>query len=139
MTRWLALVLAVYVPHVLEEALTGMHDDPLIVAALAPLESLTARHSAYLVFQIMLLASLGLTLLFSLGDRARRLVLLGLGVALAMESHHALRALFTHAYNPGLLTSLPMPVVGFLVMRRLFSSSKPLFPAVMPRPHGVLS
>ena len=68
MTRWLGLCLAVYAPHLLEEALTRMYDDPLIVYAFEPLSHLSTRHSTYLVFQMMLAVALGMTFLFSLGD-----------------------------------------------------------------------
>jgi hypothetical protein len=40
--RWLGLVLAVYAPHLVEEAFVGMHHDRLIVAASAPLAHLSA-------------------------------------------------------------------------------------------------
>jgi len=118
---WLALALAGYAPHLAEESLTGMHDDPLIVAAFRPLSDLSARHATYLVFQIMLLLLLGTTLLFSLGGRPQRLVMLLLGVALLAESHHVIRALGTLQYNSGLATSLPLPVTGVLLLRRVFS------------------
>ena len=52
MNRALAVASAFYLPHLLEEALTGMHDDALIVAAFAPLANLEPRHAAYLVFQL---------------------------------------------------------------------------------------
>ena len=139
MTRWLALLLLVYAPHLLEEALTGMHDDPLIVAAFAPLALLSSRHAAYLVFQIMLAFSLGMALLVSVGERARPFLLAGLALALLCESHHVLRSLVSHAYNPGLVTSLPMPIVGIVVLARALRSSHHHVPAAPSRPTGVLS
>ena len=63
----LALATAAYVPHLIEEALTGMHDDPLVVAALAGLAQLSTRHAAYLVFQAMFVLVLASTLAFALG------------------------------------------------------------------------
>jgi hypothetical protein len=121
MTRSLVLILAVYAPHLLEEAVTRMYDDPLIVAAFGPLSRLSPRHSTYLTFQIMLALSLGMTLLFSLDGWPRRIVLAGLAVALLCESHHLIRAVWTLNYNPGLATALPMPIVGAVVLRRAFA------------------
>ena len=124
MRRALAVCLALYVPHLAEEAMTRMHDDPLIVSAFEPLSGLSARHAAYLVFQIMLAMALGMTLLFSLGGRARLAVMAGLGVAMILEGHHALRAIRSLAYNPGLFTSLPMPFAGALVLARLARTAR---------------
>ena len=121
MKRWLGLCFGVYAPHMIEESLTRMYDDPLIAAAYAPLSQLSARHAAYLVFQIMFAALFGSTLLFSLGGRPQRAVMGAIAVALLAESHHVIRALGTLHYNPGLVTSLPMPVVGALVLRKVFS------------------
>jgi hypothetical protein len=138
-TRWLLLVLAVYAPHLVEEALTGMHDDPIIVAAFTPFASLSARHAAYLVFQLMLALSLGVALLTSLGGPSHVVLRAGLAVALVAESHHILRALVAHTYNSGLITSLPMPVVGALLARRVLSTWHLETPAALARPSGVLT
>ena len=119
MNRLLALALVLYVPHLAEEALTHMHDDPLIVAAFTPFAQLSARHSAYLVFQVMLVLTLSTTLLFSLGGRAQVLVLGVVAVALVAGGHHLVRAGLSVAANSGLLTSLPMPVVGAYLLRRV--------------------
>ena len=118
MSRWFALCLAVYVPHVLEEALTGMCDDPIIAAAYRPLAQLSPRHASYLVFQVMLLLLLVALLIVSLGERGQRVVLGALAVALLCESHHLLRAALSLRYNPGLFTALPMPAVGAVALRK---------------------
>jgi Protein of unknown function with HXXEE motif len=120
MKRTLALIGAVYVPHLVEEAVTGMHDDRLIVAAYGPLSQLEPRHASYLVFQIMLAIAIGMTLAWSRGERGQRVVVALLGLALLAESHHVLRALVTLSYNSGLLTSLPMPFIGALAFARAF-------------------
>lgn len=121
MTRWLGLCLLVYAPHLVEEAFTRVYDDRLIVSAFEPISHLSARHSTYLVFQVMLAVALGMTFLVSLGGRARVSVMAALAFALVCESHHAVRALATLQYDSGLVTSLPMPIVGVLLMRKVFS------------------
>ncbi len=125
MDRWLLLGILAYAPHLLEEHLTGMWNDPLIVLAFAPLEDLPARQAAYLIFQVMLGLSLLMTYVFSQGDGGRRLILGGLALSLLCESHHVLRALATEAYNPGLLTVLPMPLLGAWILHQLFLRSEP--------------
>lgn len=119
MRRLLALTLVLFVPHLVEEALTQMHDDPMMAAALAPFAELTSRHAAYLVFQLMLVLTLGVTLLFSLDGKARLLVMAALGVALVAEGHHLVRALFSLHYQSGLLTAFPMPLFGGYLLRRV--------------------
>jgi hypothetical protein len=122
-TRWLGLVLLVYLPHLVEEALTGMYDDPIIAYAFAPLAHLSPRHATYLVFQAMLLLLLATAWLTSLAPHGPRVVLALLGVALLAESHHVVRAIGSHAYNSGLVTSVPMPIVGALAIAHAFSAS----------------
>ena len=117
LTSLLALALACYVPHITEEALTGMHDDPGIVLALAPLASLSPRHAAYLTFQVMMLLLLATTLAFARGGKARLFVVGVLGASLVGEGHHLVHALFTLSYNSGLVTSLPMPLAGAFILR----------------------
>jgi hypothetical protein len=119
--RLLGLALLLYIPHLAEEAFLGMHDDPIIRAALEPILTLSPRHAVYLMFQLMLLVTLVSTLLFASGVRGQTLVMSVLGIALLAESHHLIRACLTLHYNPGLLTSLPMPLFGIRVLRTLIS------------------
>ncbi len=142
MTRLLAVGALLYAPHLAEEALTRMHDDPIIVAALAPLLTLEPRHAVYLMFQAMLLVTLGTTLLFARGGRARLLVLGALGLGLVAESHHVIRALVTLRYDSGLVTSLPMPLFGAIVLHtvgRAWRDTSPLLSASPSHPASVTS
>ena len=129
MNRLLLLCLLVYAPHLVEEHVTRMCDDPILVRALGGLASMPARQAAYLVFQVMLAVALGMTYLFSRGGRSRDAVMIALGVALLAESHHLARWLVTREYNPGLLTALPMPFAGAWVLRAVFSRSPALLRA----------
>ena len=119
MRRWLLLAIIVYAPHLLEEHLTGMWNDPLIVQAYAPLAALPAREAAYLLFQTMLGLGLLMTYAFSQGVSGRRLVLAAVAIALLCESHHLIRAVLTHSYNSGLATALPMPAAGSWILWKL--------------------
>ena len=121
--RRLGLGAALYVPHLIEEAMTGMHDDPLIVAAWAPLSNLSPRHAAYLVFQVTFALALGATYLVLGGRNGRLIVLSILAFALLAEAHHVVRALLSLRYNSGLFTSLPLPVAGALLGRALASDA----------------
>lgn len=125
MKRLPLLALAVYVPHLLEEHLAGMADDPLIVAAFRPFESLPGRTAGYAIFQLTLVLGIAMTALAALGNRARALVVGGLGLALLAESHHLVRALAALEWNPGLATSAPMPVVGFFLLRAALGTGRP--------------
>jgi hypothetical protein len=116
--------ICVYAPHLLEEHLTHMADDPLIVFAVSAFQNGSARDAGYLVFQIMMMVSLTMTLLFSLGGAPRNIVMGALAFSLLAESHHLIRFLISPHYNSGLLTALPMPVVGILIFRSLFQKEK---------------
>lgn len=124
MKRLLALATAVYVPHLVEEALTGMHDDPIIVHAFTVLAELSPRHASYLVFQIMLALVLVTTLAWAMGGPGRLAVIAALGVALVGEGHHILSALYTLHYNSGLITALPMPFVGAYLLKGMLTCSR---------------
>ncbi len=130
----LGLALAVYVPHLLEEQLTGMVEEPFMVRALEPLAQLSPRAAGYVVFQGMLVLTLLTTYLFSLGGRARSVVLACLGLALVAEAHHLLRALATLDYNAGLWTAAPMPIVGALLLASLLRAPRAVAPAPSPPP-----
>lgn len=125
MERWLLPILVVYAPHLLEEHLTGMWNDPLIARAFEPLAALPAREAAYAMFQAMLVLALVMTYAFSRGGLARRAVLASLGIALVCEAHHLVRAAMTLSYNSGLLTALPMPLLGGWLLWKLASPPKP--------------
>lgn len=116
MRRLLGLVLLVYLPHLVEEGCTRMCDDALIVEAFRPFSHLPAREAAYLFFQIMMGVALVMTYAFSRGGIWREAVMVILGLALLAESHHVIRALASHGYDSGLVTSLPMPLVGAYVI-----------------------
>jgi hypothetical protein len=121
------LCLLVYVPHMIEEYATGMYDDPLVVLAFTPLAHLAPRQATYLVFQVMMGVALGMSYLVSRGGRGRDLVIGGLALALIGEGHHVLRFAASQGYNPGLVTSLPMPVLGGLLLRALAGRPWPAF------------
>jgi len=121
MKRLVATALVLEGAHLLEEALTGMHDDPIIVAAYAPFAPLGARHAAYLIFQVTFALGLLACALVALG--ARRIVAFAFGLVLLAESHHVLRAIYTHSANSGLVTSLALPVLGALLLGKLACST----------------
>jgi hypothetical protein len=102
-----------------------MYDDPVIELAFRPLSHLAARQATYLVFQIMLMVSLGMTYLFSLGGRWRGAVMTVLAVSMLCELHHIVRWLFTFHYNPGLVTSVPMPFAGAVIIHGLVQQRAP--------------
>lgn len=122
--RWLGLALLVYAPHLLEEHLEGMHDDPMIVWAFdALMGDLSARAASYATFQAMMLAGLTTTWLFARGGPTQRAVLMGIALGLLAEAHHAVRALASFELNAGLLTSLPMPILGAVMLRAVWRSA----------------
>lgn len=124
MKRLLFAAICSYAPHLLEEHITRMADDPLIVFALSTLDHDSPRHAAYAVFQIMTMASLTMTLAFSLGGAPQKIVMAVLALSLLAESHHLIRFLISPHYNSGLFTAFPMPIVGILIFRNLLTKEK---------------
>jgi hypothetical protein len=116
--RLFEIAALLHLAHLAEEGLRGMHDDPIIVAAYAWLSPLGARHAAYLVFQLAFGLGLVATVCVARGGRALRVVIGLFGLALVAEVHHPVRALLAGASNAGLLTSLPLPIVGALLLSR---------------------
>jgi len=125
MKRLISLAICVYAPHLLEEYFTEMWRDPLLAPVLDGLTQWTPQHAAYFVFQVMLALLLTTTLLFGLGGKPQKAVLLVLGVSLLAESHHAIRFVVSHSYNSGLVSSLPMPIVGASIVLAIFRKEKP--------------
>jgi hypothetical protein len=120
--RLLVASLCVYAPHLVEEHLTRIDDEPWMARALGVFAGASPEHAAYVVFQVMLVVALAMTVAWSLGGRARRAVMFALGVALLAEAHHLVRFLASLRYNSGLLTALPMPLVGAAILSSLSSS-----------------
>ena len=115
----LAIAFALYVPHIADEALTGMYDDPMMVRALAPFAELSPRHAAYLTFQLMMLLAFAMTLAFARPGKPRLAVLGLVAATLVGEAHHVIRAVATLQTNSGLFTSLPMPLFGVYLLTRV--------------------
>ncbi|HVY45384.1 MAG TPA: HXXEE domain-containing protein [Minicystis sp.] len=126
MKRPLAAILAVYAPHLIEEHVARVDDEPWMATALRPFAASSPEHAAYLVFQVMLAVGLAALLAWSVGGRPRRAVVALLGLALVAEAHHLIRFVATGRYNAGLFTALPMPAIGALVLATLTSSKESL-------------
>jgi hypothetical protein len=120
--RLVGIATLVYLPHLTEEALTGMANDPIIVfvsrwlAQISVLARLGEREAAYLAFQVTFAVALVAAWLFARGGRSQVFVLVALGLALVAEAHHPIRALALQRIGPGLTTSLPMPFAGIFVI-----------------------
>jgi hypothetical protein len=124
MKRLLFAAICVYAPHLLEEYLTRMWDDPLLAPALHLFAGWSVDHAVYCMFQVMFALLCITVLAFSYAGRPRNLVMTAFAVALLAESHHAIRFLISHQYNSGLVTSFAMPIVGALIFRKLFTKEK---------------
>lgn len=110
--KWTLGALAVYAPHLLEEHVADMANDPIILAVTSPFMHVPVGEAMYATFQATLIFSLVMLALYAVGGWARMLVLAGLGVALLAEAHHLVRAALTLSWNAGLFTAAPMPLLG---------------------------
>ena len=124
MKRLFLLVICVYAPHLLEEHFTRIWEDPLMAASLLPCADWSPQHALYCSFQITFALLCTMTLAFSFDGRPRNVVMAAFAVALLAESHHAIRFLISHHYNSGLVTSLPMPLVGALIAFTFFRTKE---------------
>ena len=114
-------MICVYAPHLVEENLTRIWEDPFLAPALHVVASWSPQHALYCAFKITFALFCIVTLAFSVDGLPRKIVVGAFAIALLAESHHATRFLISHHYNSGLVTSLPMPLVGVFVLFRIFS------------------
>ena len=117
--RWLiGLSIPLFVIHGTEEYWLGFYNIyPSIQSVAAHFQ--TIPQAGFFVFQIMYWLMLLVMFAFSLGGKWQFIPLAILGCVYFYELQHPFTAVLRGSYYPGLLTSLPFPIIGILYWKEL--------------------
>lgn len=120
------LSILLFIAHGIEEISTGFYSvdawDQFLFATY--FSSLSASEAMFITFQIMIwLFFVGVFLLL-LSERIRLYILALVGVIYLYELHHPIEAFVAGGYYPGLMTSLPFPVVAFFFWKEWIKNYK---------------
>jgi len=107
-----------FVAHGLEEYFTGFYlNDPIFKFALILFQGMGFNQGMFLLLQIMIL--LILVISFTILSKKYWIFLTLLGLTFVVESHHIIHAVLIRGYYPGLVTSIPLVFLGFLLGKEL--------------------
>ena len=116
--RLFGLSIPFFIIHGVEEYWFGFYDVYPLFHSTATIFQTTPQ-GIFLVFQIMWWLMLLMVFLTSLGGEWQLIPMTMLGLIYLYELNHPFGALFQGSYYPGLLTSLPFPIIAFLFWREL--------------------
>lgn len=114
-----------FIIHGLEEFFTGFYEvDWSTKLVFGFLYEMSVPQATFLVFQIMLWLAL-IVLAFLVASEKWRLRMMFLpGIIFIVELHHPWSAASSLGYYPGLISSIPLLIVGFLFWKELLTKNK---------------
>lgn len=118
-----ALSIPVFVAHGLEEYFNNFYNvDWSTKFVFGFMETMSVPQATFLVFQIMLwLALIVIAFLISNEKWRLRLMLLP-GIIFIIELHHIWTAVKMWGYYSGLITAIPLTIIGFLFWKELLKN-----------------
>ncbi|MBY0539200.1 HXXEE domain-containing protein [Patescibacteria group bacterium] len=103
-----------FIAHGLEEIYTGFYAiDSHVAFAFGWLANLPTLQGLFVLFQIMLWLTLIISYLLLLGPKWQFRLMLIPGIIFVYELHHAYKAIAMGGYYPGLVTAIPLYILGF--------------------------
>lgn len=124
MTQRLKMIFGLSIPlfvlHGIEEYRAGFYRvDELYRFFFRPFLKMQGNQATFIVFQIMFWFLLSSSFLLLVSEHWRLRMLTVLGIVFVVELHHIWRAVISWSYYPGLITALPLSVVGFFFWQEL--------------------
>jgi len=120
-----ALSIPLFISHGLEEIVTGFyHVDSHSLFVFHYLNSLPAPQAVFVLFQIMLWLTLLIAYALILGPQWHIRLLTILGIGFIYELHHLYKAFVVGGYYPGIITAIPLYIVGFFFWRELIKNHR---------------
>lgn len=119
------LSIPLFVAHGLEEILTSFYNiDSQVEFWFGRLNSLPTPQATFILFQIMIWLMLIIGYLLLLGPKWQLRIMFVPGIIFVYELHHLYKAFEAGGYYPGLITVIPLYVVGFLFWKELIKNYK---------------
>ena len=115
----------VFIAHGLEEILNGFYNvDWSTKIVFGFLDGMSLPQATFVVFQIMLWLALIIFALLITSEKWRLRLMFLPGIIFIVELHHPWSAITSLGYYPGVITSIPLVIIGFLFWKELLSNFK---------------
>ncbi|RJQ34112.1 HXXEE domain-containing protein [Candidatus Parcubacteria bacterium] len=129
MTKKLQQLFLISIPlfiiHGLEEIFMGFYNiDSQVDFWFGNLNSLPTSQATFILFQIMIWLMLIVAYLLLLGPKWQLRLMFIPGIIFVYELHHLYKAVEVGGYYPGLITAIPLYIVGFLFWKELVKNYK---------------
>ena len=120
------LSIPLFVAHGLEEIFTGFYniDSSQVDFWLGNLNSLPTPQATFILFQIMIWLMLVVGYLLLLGPKWQLRLMFIPGIIFVYELHHLYYAIDVGGYYPGLITAIPLYIIGFFFWKELIKNYK---------------
>ena len=120
-----ALSILLFIAHGIEEIATRLYSTDSHVAFLfGKLATLPTLQALFILFQIMIWLVLIVGYLLLLGPKWQLRLMFVPGLIFIYELHHLYKAIDVGGYYPGLVTAIPLYIVGFFFWKELFINLK---------------
>ncbi len=123
--KYFIIFVLLQIAHGLEEYFTGFYDkNPISKFIFQYFETMSTYQQTFLLFQIMIWVLLIISFLLIFESKWDIYLLIIPALIMIFELHHVIEAIMIRGYYPGLITSLPFPVLGFLWGKELLRLKK---------------
>lgn len=114
------LSIPLFVLHGIEEYRAGFYQvDELYQFVFRPFLEMQGSQATFIVFQIMFWFLLSTSFLLIASERWRLGTMIIIGLVYILELEHIWKTVISWSYYPGLITALPLYVVGFFLWKEL--------------------
>lgn len=119
------ILIPLFILHGLEEVFTGFYSiDSQVEFWFGNLNLLPTPQATFILFQIMIWLMLIVSYLLLLGPKWQLRLMFIPGIIFVYELHHLYKAIDVGGYYPGLITAIPLYLVGFLFWKELIKNYK---------------
>ena len=119
------LSIPLFIAHGLEEILTGFYNvDSHVAFMFGKLATMPTTQALFILFQIMIWLILIIGYLLLLGPKWQLRLMFIPGIVFIYELQHLYKAFEVDGYYPGLITAVPLYIVGFLFWKELIKNYK---------------
>lgn len=121
----LLISIVLFIAHGVEEIYAGLwNGDSHVAFIFRPLMALPTAEGLFIVMQIMLWLLLVIGFMLLQGFKWQRRVMFILGIAFIYELHHLYKVINVGGYYPGIVTAIPLYIVGFYFWKEFIKNSK---------------
>jgi hypothetical protein len=119
------LSIPLFIAHGLEEIFTGFYNtDSQVAFWLGNLNSLPTAQATFILLQIMIALMLIIGYFLLLGPKWQLRMMFIPAIIFIYELHHLYKAFDVASYYPGLITAIPLYIIGFFFWKEMYTNLK---------------